>query len=339
MNNILKTGVLMTLAFGASQAIMAQQIVFQDTFGSSVKNAGSSVAPTSSSTSYDFDSGKSTSTDSVASGDLHMALPATSAAGVEAEALFTTSPITLATTGDYIDLTYTFTDTEPVIGSSTASWIASGLYNSSYLGNQVYPLAGTIYLGGTAAPTGGSQYWQGYVGRITGNGGTSEVFTRPQQTGGSASGTSSAQDLIADTAFTGAFGKTGTSSVTGVVVNPTSSTTIPAFTAAAVYTVDYRLTLAAAGGLTISDNLYTGNGVVPANNIFSQSVTTAAPITETYDGLAIGYYFSGVSATGPVMDISEITVSTDIPEPSTLALIGSGMVLLQVARRRLQTRA
>jgi hypothetical protein len=260
---------------------------------------------------------------------------------VEGQALFispNSSAVTLATTGDYIDLTYTFTDTQNLLAGGTSSAIYTGLYNSG----GVAPIAGTAgtsgntvtlnTTAGSSYATGGTADWQGYISRITESGGTLAAYTRPQETG--AGTTSANQELIGNNFGSGAYANPA-----GSQVGSSMPSTVT-LTAANQYTVDYRLTLNASGGVTISDNLYSGVGT-GGTDLSSQSVDTGSSLlTGAFDGLAIGVRNSG-SSLNPEMDINQITVTegNSVPEPNTLALLGGGMVLLQVARRRLQTRA
>jgi hypothetical protein len=343
MKTIFKAVVVMTLALAVPQAMMGQSVVFSDNFsGSTINGNDATTPPTATSTSYDFDSTK-TGAESISSGNLNMALTAASTGGmVQAEALFTTTPVSLSTVNDYIDLTYTFTDTGGLIAGGTGSALYTGLYNSG----SSAPAAGTIGVGtsgnavsltGAGSPTGGALGWQGYVGRINGSGGNTEDYTRPAQTG-SASGTSSGQDVVGNTAFTGAWAKAAPG-VAGTQVGGTVTPTVT-LTTGGSYTMDYRLTLSAANQITISESL-TGTGGVS----FSQSeVATGSSFLSgatSFDGLAIGAYNDGTSF-NPQMDINSITVTDSIqavPEPDTFALLGGGLVLLQVAWRRRQTRA
>jgi hypothetical protein len=84
----------------------------------------------------------------------------------------------------------------------------------------------------------------------------------------------------------------------------------------------------------------TPGGSQPAANA-TQSTTTAIPSVAD-----VGFKVQS-SGTAGNYDIDDLLIGTTwasvtpatVPEPSTFALFGSGMVLLQVARRRLQTRS
>lgn len=195
----------LALTSGLPLAAAAQTTVFSDNFSNGSTFNGTSTpggTPTASSTSYDFDSTK-TGSESISSGNLTFGLSSATTSGlIEGEALFTSTPVTLQTVGDYIDLTYTFTDNNgTLLAGGTSSSIVNGLFNS---GGGNTPVAGTAGTSGNAVTlntTAGSPYatgnaasWQGYVGRITESGGTDEFYTRPLQNG---TGTTSAnQDLL-----------------------------------------------------------------------------------------------------------------------------------------------
>ncbi len=307
----------------APLASIGQTTIFSDNFGNGSTFNGVSTpggTPTASSTSYDFDSSK-TGAESLSSGNLTFGLTAATTSGfVEAQALFTATPVALATVNDYIDLTYTFTDTANLLAGGTSSAIYTGLYNSGGYA----PVAGTAGTSGNAvtlSATSGSTYatgnaanWQGYVSRIAMTGGTSQSYTRPLQNG---AGTASAnQDLIGNNFGGGAY-----NNPTGAQVGGNLASTVT-LTSLAQYTLDYRLTLSSAGVLTISDILYSGVGTGGTVLSSQSTVTTSALLASSFDGLAIGIRNSGTSL-NPTMDINQITISdliAPIPEPSTFAL-------------------
>jgi hypothetical protein len=340
MSNILKTGVLVTLALAAPQAIMAQSTVFSDDFANGSTINGVS-APTADSTSYDFGSSK-TGVETIASADLNFDLSTATGSGfIEAQALFTSDPVTLATPGDYIDLTYTFTDNGSLLAGGTSSEIYTGLYNSGG-GNVPVSISGGgsgnavtfNATSGSSVATGNAAYWQGYISRIAATGGTSESYTRPQQLG--AGTTSANQELIGNNFGTGAFNNPAGTQVGGSL----ASTVV---LAAGQYTVDYRLTLSSAGVLTISDNLYSGVGTAGTDLSSQSTVTSSALLTSSFDGLAIGDRNAPTTSVNPDMEINQITVSDDIqssvPEPNTFVLLGGGLGLFQLAWRRRSRRA
>jgi hypothetical protein len=322
------------LLLAAPLAGLAQTAVFTDTFSDGSTINGTSTPggiPSASSTSYDFASTK-TGVESITANNLSMALSSATTSGfVEAQAVFTSSPVTLVTPGDYIDLTYSFTDTANLLAGGTSAGIMTGLYNSS----GVAPVAGSLNSAGLSTAT-GSPYatgytagWQGYVGRIYGQGGTSSIYTRPAQTG---TGTTSAnQDILGSNFGSGAFNNPAGATIGG------SSTATVNLTTGSQYTIDYRITLSAAGTLAISDNLYSGVGT-GGTSLFSQSVnaTGATLLTQTFDSLGILVRNSGTSY-NPEMDINSIAITDDIqsvPEPTALALIGVGSLSFAWFRQR-----
>jgi hypothetical protein len=317
---------------------MAQVTVFSDNFANGSTFNGTSTpggTPTASSTSYDFDSSK-TGAESLTAGNLSFGLSAATTSGfVEGAAVFTSTPVAPATVGDYVDLTYTFTDTQNVLAGGTSSAIYTGLYNS---GGSM-PAAGTVGVGvsGNALSlnttnnspyaTGNAAGWQGYAASIAQSGGSSKLYSRPAQTG-IGTGVNN-QELIGNGFGSGTYTNPPGSAVGGNL----ASTVV--LTAGNQYTVDYRLTLSAAGVLTISDNLYNGVGTLGTDLSSQSAATTATLLTSSFDSLAIGLRNSGTSYQ-PTMDLNQITVTEFIqtPEPSTLALLGVGSLSLVLYRRR-----
>lgn len=318
LNSYMKRSSLMVLLFTAPLAVMAQTAVFTDTFGSSTTNKTSTPGgtPTASSTSYDIGSTKAATGGAngpfIGPNQLRISLNGTTTGGfVEAQAVFTATPVSLATIGDYINLTYTFTNTTgSLLAGGSGSYIMQGLYNS---GGSV-PLAGNLANSGlTSAPSsplaqGNCANWQGYVSRIANNG-ASQAYTRPAQTNFTA-GPSGDQDLVGNGLGSGAY-----TNLTGVVfdLNVTNAVNL---TSGSTYTISYTIALTAAGTLTVTNNLLDSTGAV----IFSQTntATTTNVLVTSFDGLAIAIRNSGTSF-NPVMDISKIAITKSIfgtPGPS-----------------------
>ena len=318
----MKPSSLISLLLLAPLAGLAQSTVFNDTFNSGSTFNGDSI-PAADATSYDFASG-GTGVENLSSGRLSFQLSQAATSGfIEAQAVFTGTPVTLATIGDYVDLTYTFTDTANLLAGGGASAILTGLYNS---GGST-PVAGTANASGNAVTlntspgsahaTGNAANWQGYVFRLAGGGGSSQMYTRPLQNG---AGTASAnQDLLGNNFGAGAF-----NNPVGTQIGPNFPVTA-ALTAGAQYTMDYRLTLSGAGFITISDYLYAGVGTA-GTQLAGLADASNTFVTNSFDGLAIGILNNGNSL-DPHMDINQITVTDLIqsaPEPATWALLGLG---------------
>jgi len=305
----------------------AQITVFSDNFSTSTVNQAP-VAPTPTSTSYEFFSGINGGSSTIAPGDLHLALPSTTSVLGEAQASFTTSPITLANVGDFLDLTVTFINSSNILlaGNNNSSLII-GLFNSG----GVLPNQGVVTLNSDNT-TGGSQNWLGYFSRII-ESGTANIVTRPAQT---ANGTNSQnQDLL----FNNASSSQAFNSPTGTSIGSKSTTASPVtLTAGSTYTLDYRITFTGANSLTISNALYNGSSVNSANTLFNQQATTAAAtfITSSFDSFAIGWRASLSAAAASSMDITSITVT--VPEPDTVALLTCSATLGLVFHRNRRLR-
>ena len=188
----MKTLPLLTLVsvLAAPLAVVGQTIVFQDNF------ASSTLSPTAASpgiigtnrTVYEIASTKSI-TSAIAGHSLSLPFSTSSAYG-EAQAQFTTNaPITLNTSGAYIELYYTFTDSPTMFnGNANAQeQLTIGLYNSGGSG----PTNGTLLNNGlttaTTAVNGGTKNWLGYSANftynITGTIYNNYIETRVAQTG------------------------------------------------------------------------------------------------------------------------------------------------------------
>jgi fibronectin-binding autotransporter adhesin len=270
------------LTLTAPLAAMAQQTVFLDTFGTSSLNQTNIAGgipggiPTASQTSYTIGSAKNTLATTVGSGHLMLIQSATSSGNMEAQALFTQFPVSLASVGDYLELTYTFTEYAPIMQSSSSANEALfvGLFNSG----GVAPQSGAILQNGgfssglTTAATGGTANWVGYSAQYY-NGASSRLYARPVQT----TLNNNDQQVLYNYPTTLANG--------GAITAPS-----PNLTPGQQYTMQLRITLGAAGQLAVSNALYAGAGIsgTPFTNMLWVA-TGANLLTTNFDSLAIGY--------------------------------------------------
>ena len=324
----LKTTLALVISVGFAMSSQAQVTVFNDTLNNgSTAQSASPANPTANSTAYEyFQQGGAPTTPTIASGDLHLQGRTTTSSISEVQALFANSPVTLGTVGDWIGLTFVFTDTQNILVGGTTSSLNIGLYNSG----GVKPTQG-VRLDASGSGTGGAVGWAGYVGRIFGDG-NARVYTRAPQ-GAGLTNPNQSQDLL----FNGASGSSTYNNPAGVTVGSALTTFTSGLTASSTYTLDFRITLSAADTLTISNALYTGGSVNSANTLFNQIVTTTAGsyLTNSFDGLALGWRYNSASAASSI-DISSITVMDQIesvPEPSVFALSGLSILALGVVRR------
>jgi hypothetical protein len=297
-------------------------VVFTDNFSGSTVNQTSTPGgtPAASSTSYDFVSTKA-ATSTISAGDLDTVLPSTGSGLVEAQAVFTSTPLVLATTGDYVDFTIEFTDTANIANTASSGnqlWI--GLFNSG----KIAPLTGEENSGAGQTTGGGVQTWTGYTSALFTSGTTSsKMYDRPSQN--TAAGN---QDLFGNgTGSDTDNGPKGTQ-----LVNGTATSTV-LLTNGNQYTEDFRITLTGAGQLTANNTLYAGAGT-GGTLLFSQTGYSNNVPSTTFDSLGFGWYQKASLVS--TEDVSFIQITSSVPEPSTWMLLtaGLGIVFGLVGHRR-----
>jgi hypothetical protein len=314
------------LALLASAGAADAAVAFTDTFATSTMNAVSPAAPTATSTNYAVLSSKNATASSIGSGSLNLTMASTTSGLNEVQALFRSTPLTLATTGDYVQLTAVFATTN--INTGGNSTLNFGLYDS----HGTTPVTGGALNGATAtgilidtqSTSGFAVGWDGYMGRIGVSGGASNLHSsRPAQL----DTTNESQDLVFKDAATGAFDNPAGTNTTG-----TSGTT-PGALSNGTYTLTFKLTRTAAGGLAVENHLYSGVGT-GGTEVQNRFGTAATPITFSFDGLAMGYRETTAGANG--INFSSLVVDTNlpIPEPTSLAMLGLGALGLLRRQRR-----
>lgn len=298
----------------APLASMAQFVVFTDNFttGSTLnKTSVPGGTPFASFTSYDIATTKTGTSSALASGKLIITLTGGTTSGmIEGQAVFTRAPVSLQTVGDYINLTYTFLNTNLLAGGS-GSYIMNGLYISGgttpVAGGGLAVNGGLSGVTGSPFATGNCQLWQGYVSRIANSNGPSSAYTRPAQNGSRT--TSANQDLVGG-GNTGDFDQGGGNP--GAVTFDTLETNTQSLVNGQVYTISYTIVLSAAGQITVTNALYSGSGT-GGSLLFSQTntATTTNVLTTSFDGLAIGVRNAGASL-NPGIAITNLVISESI---------------------------
>lgn len=290
-------------------------VYFSDTFSSgSTLNSASPANPTPTSTAYELVANKAWNPNppTIAANDLKFGIGATTAGYIQAQALFTNSPVALVLPGDYIQLTVVFTNTSGLL--TAAGQLGFGLYNSG----QVKPVAGGINNSSPATFTGFAQGWVGYCADINFTGASSRLMTRPAQSGT----TIANQDL-----FT--FG-TSSSYASGATIG--STTANATLTAGSVYTEVLTITLNDVNSLAITNVLYAGpntGGTVVTN--FGSVATNTTFLTSGFDALVIGYCGRGNTGGNPLFDVSSVQVAGSVSTITTPPTITAEPVPVTVA--------
>lgn len=305
----------------------AQTVLFNDNFSSgSTLNSATPGAPTPTSTSYEMVSSRSWNpAPAIASGDLQFGIGSTSGGGVEVQALFASSPISLLTIGDNIQLEVTFTNAAGIL--TAKGLLETGLYNSGQIEPVGGGLNGTATSGFSTASSGYAQNWVGYASQLSYSGFNSQFNTRVAQTG---SGNNN-QDLLHGGGVSSSAGYNNP----GPVHLGQSSAPSVTLSAGSQYTEVFQITLVGQGILALTNSVYSGSGT--GGTLLSQFDSLASGanyITNSFDGLAFGWYEQGNQAT--TVDVNEIKVSgmiQAVPEPSGLALISMGLLCLGMVTR------
>jgi len=316
------------LALTAPSAVMAQQTVFSDTFGSSTLNQTNAFpggTPTASSTSYTCASAKVAPSFGISPGHLQIYCPSTSSANSEVQALFTKYPVTLSSVGDYVELTYTFTDMTNQMNSVGGN--GSGFHMGLYHSGGTPPLGGTNLqnggLGGAqTAYIGGTSNWVGYVALMNFSQTAISawgLFTRPVQ--------AIAQNINQELLFNDNNPK---GQQLSSATNFLAPLPFPNLTIGSQYSGQLRITLSAVGTLTISNALYAGVGTGGAlifSDVTTNGVTTTNVLATSFDGLAFGFRATG-GGVAWTNDINSITVVAGLANQAgpyfTLTSSGTG---------------
>jgi polygalacturonase/fibronectin type 3 domain-containing protein len=276
--------------------------VFNDTFAASTINSNSPAAPAQTSTSYELTSSKSWNpSPTIAAGHLKFGIAATTSGVIEAQALFTNSPVALINIGDSMSLVVTFTNTSGLLTESSA--MGFGLYNSG----QNYPVPGglnsTATTSSTANAIGNAQTWVGYVGQLSFTGGNSQIMTRPMQTIGTVSNND--QDVVSS-------GSPSSSYIypAGSTVGTASSAPSLTLVTGSPYTEVLTVTLTAANTLAITNTLYGGTSAsgTPLSQ-FGGIASGSTYLTNSFDALSIGWRATA-NTSATTIDINQIAVNT-----------------------------
>ena len=294
-----------------SSSVAGAATLLNDSFGSgsSLNTNGTTVSSTA--TNYDVLSSKNATAgtySTLAANDLKATLSGGTTGGtLQVQGQF--SPVTLASAGDYVDFTYTFTGSNLLASAGDNSGLYTGLFN----GGGAAPATGLSNAGlasaSTGNATGNAQNWVGFAGQIrnstTNNNALIRSITRPAQTG--------TTNINQDVLF-GGIGSSGFATPAGVQL--TTSATTAALLAvgngtATTYTEQYRVTLNADGTETVLITLTDVTGGTTLATV--SSTASAAQAVATFDSLAFGTYKNATAAANPLLDVSNILVTTKRP--------------------------
>jgi hypothetical protein len=307
--------------------------IFSDTFGAGSTINAAPAAPTANSASYQtWAQGANPANFSVGPGALHFEARNTSSVFAEVQAQFASSPVALASVGDYVHFTMVFTDTLNVLlaGQNASSQLTVGLFSS---GGSL-PHQGSRLDAGTDQ-TGGAAGWNGYINRIFLNGNANVLLRGPQATVGATGDLSRNQDLLFNNAGTGAFNSPTATSIGSLTSGFTSG-----LTQGNQYTMDFWVMMTAPGTLTVSNTLYSGVGAVGPNMLFNEvaNATGANVISGGFDGFGFGWRRTATTSGASSLDVNSIQVDTNVPEPTVGVLSVAGLTSLVFVRRWLRRR-
>ncbi|HTV41908.1 MAG TPA: pectinesterase family protein [Candidatus Sulfotelmatobacter sp.] len=331
--NFKTSAVLLSLAITVTLTLPSAAqtaVLFYDTFQSgdlSTLNPANAAqaTPTSTTTAYEIASSKNATTTTIAAGALTLSTASTSSGYTEAQALFTTAPVTLNTPGQYIEIEVTFTDTTNVFNgfANNNEQLNLGLFNS---GGGSAPTNGTaLWNSGLSSSlssntNGACKGWVGYSGAFAYSSNAtlqaSAIASRPAQSG--------VNNLNQGIGYNSGYaGSANLVTLNGVTAQPRLAT-------GSQYTSDLKIYYISSTTLGITNTLYNGAGNTGA--VFSAGgwtgqfgAQTASPLTMTFDGLDVGIRPTGSVAT--TLPINGITVSLVTPvAPSISGLTNETVV-------------
>ena len=273
--------------------------LFRDIFAGSTLNSATPSAPTFSTTSYEIVSSKGWNpVPSLGTGHLVFGIAATTSGSIEAQAQFASSPVVLASVGDSISLTVTFTNSAGILTSNCA--LGFGMYRSGTNFPVPGGLNGTATSSSSGNATGNAQNWIGYVGQLSFTNASSQIMTRAAQSGAG----NNNQDLV-----TSGSGTSSYSTPAATTVGTASSTASLVLTAGNPYTEVLTFKLTAANVIAITNSFYAGtdtNGTLLSR--FGGVASGSTFLTNSFDALAVGWRETGNQVT--TMDINKITITT-----------------------------
>jgi autotransporter-associated beta strand protein len=306
---------VMFLTTMATMTGLSQTTFFSDTFNNgSTVNSATPAVPTVNSTSYEVISSAAVTnnpTPSIAPGNLVFGCPPTSSGVDEIQALFSSDPINLTTTNDYLTLVVVFTNQS--LNTLSRAYLAVGLYNSGGENNYPVPggMNGTETMASTINSTGNCQLWQGYFGQQTYTGNKNEITARLQQTGAN----STSQELLTTGSGTYSF-QNPTGSEVGSAVTVGANATMTSGT----YTEVFTISMASPTSLAITNWLYAGTVTNSANLVTNMGGVASGStfLTTGFNALAMGWYQKVATPLNNIVGIQSINVfghSTAVSAP------------------------
>ncbi len=297
--------------------------LFADIFSGSTLNSVTPSLPASSTTSYEIISSKGWNpAPFIGNGHLVFGIGATTSGSIEVQALFANSPVKLASIGDSLVLTATFTNTSGLLTQSGS--LGFGLYRSG----QNFPVPGG--LPGTATSSnpgnanGNAQAWLGYVGQLSFTGANSQIMTRATQSGAG----NNNQDLV-----TSGSGTSSYSTPASTPVGAASAATSLTLTTGVPYTEVLSVKLTATNTLAITNSFYAGtdtNGILLSR--FGGVASGSTFLTDSFDAFAIGWRAT-TNTSATTMDLNKISVNAAIATAPQVSLVPTNIITQAVGNQ------